>query len=103
MLIMPKIETRRVEPLKYQVSKKVAKPSATSTQTQNQPATPSALAPERRNRRERRTRSIPVAVERRKGDRRNRPKPLHPHLRRLLENSESQEHPQEGRFINESV
>lgn len=83
MLLMPRIHRRQIERLKSNRSIRVhASERIKPTEAQLRPQ-----FVERRAVSERRKQSIPVKVERRKGDRRNAHQKLRPEIRSLLENA----------------
>lgn len=99
MLIMPRIHRRPVERLKTSRSLSVHKTERSRHVEEHEPQP----APERRLVRDRRKKSKPVAVERRRNDRRLAHLRMRPELKRLLDNSEGNSKQREGRFINETV
>ena len=99
MLIMPRIHRRPIERLKSNRSLSVHKTERSRQVVQHEqpPAT------ERRLVRDRRKKSVPVMVERRRNDRRLAHLNAKPEVKAMLDNSGKFEKIREGRFVNETV
>ena len=99
MLIMPRIHRRPIERLKSNRSLSVHRTErARSVRKEDKPP-----VQDRRLVRERRKKQIPVAQDRRRGDRRLAHLRAKPELKAMLENSGSDADSREGRFVNETV
>lgn len=101
MLQMPPIQRRDIERLKGTRAIRIERAAPTPAVDHDHPAP--ITAEERRVTFDRRQRSEPVANDRRRKGRRFARKQLNPKIRALLDNSESQPAPTQGRFIDESV
>lgn len=99
MLIMPRIHRRPPARLKSSRSLSVHRTERTKPVDQHQRPT----AQDRRIVRERRKSDVPVAVERRRGDRRLARLKAKPEVKAMLENSGQSPGSREGRFVNETV
>ena len=99
MLIMPRIHRRPIERLKSSRSLSVHRTERSRPVDQHE----RPPVQERRLVKERRKKSVPVPVERRRNDRRLARQRAKPEVRALLENSGQETGSREGRFINEKV
>lgn len=98
MLITPRIENRPIGHIKSKRSLGIAKPEPSKKIEAKQKAS----YQDRRQRRERRQISVPVKLERRRGDRRLAHLRVTPELKTMLEHSGTAQK-REGRFVNETV
>lgn len=84
MILMPRIEHRRIERLKSNRSIRV---QAAEPYTEIAPKQHPRYNDRRSRSRDRRQKSVSVSVDRRRGDRRNAHKRLRPEIKALLENA----------------
>ena len=103
MILMPRIEHRTIERLKSNRSIRV---QATEPSTPIAPKDHPRYNDRRSRSRDRRQKSIPVANDRRRGDRRNAHKRLRPEIKALLQNaggSNPTTIKRDGVYIDENV
>lgn len=103
MLLMPKIHNRQIVRLK---SNRAIRVYATEPTKKVEPQEQPKFLERRARSKDRRKKSIPVSVNRRRGDRRNAHRKLRPELRTLLENAGNQNPAtirREGVYINEDA
>ncbi|MGC1508338.1 hypothetical protein [Ketobacter sp.] len=103
MLLMPMIHNRQIERLKSNRSIRVYSSEATK---QSAPQQLPKFSERRARSKDRRKNSVPVSLDRRRGDRRNAHQALRPELKTLLQNAGSNNPAtvrREGVYINEDV
>lgn len=101
MLQMPPIQRRDIERLKGTRAIRIERAAKAPAIAKNHPE---PVIEERRVTEERRHRDIPVANDRRRSrTRRIVRKQVDPKIRALLDNTETEQSPTQGRFIDESV